>query len=505
MKKIRFFDTTLRDGEQTAGVRISSDGKVDIARQLEKYGIDVIEAGFPAASASEAATVAKIAAALRRSAVCALCRADRADIDAAYNAVKGAVRPVLHIFIATSELHMTYKLKKTPSEVLAAIKDSISYAASLCPEVEFSAEDATRSDREFLLKAVNTAIEAGATVINLPDTVGYALPYEYADLFNFIVNNAKTNDKVIFSAHCHNDLGLATANSLAAATHGATQIEGTINGVGERAGNAPLEEIIMAIETRGEVLGLSHSVNIAETAKTSKLVSSLTGVSVPVGKAIVGKNAYLHQSGVHQHGVLCNPLTYQIISPEKLGFSSVGMPLGKLSGRHAFADKLTALGFEFADDAVSAMFTTFKRLADKKTDVTDDDVLAIVGDYLDSLTGAYKLDTFQIQSGNHIQSTAMITLRRTADDATLSEAALGQGPIDAAFNAIDRIVGKTNIKLESYNIKAVTEGADALGEVSVKIRVEDKSFAGRGVSSDIIKASIKAYINAVNKLLFVGE
>ena len=505
MKKIRFFDTTLRDGEQTAGVRISSDGKLDIAKQLEKYGIDVIEAGFPAASASEAATVSKIASALKKSAVCALCRADRSDIDIAYNAIKHAVRPVIHIFIATSELHMREKLKKTPDEVLSAIKDSIGYASSLCSDVEFSAEDATRSDREFLLKAVNAAIDAGATVINLPDTVGYSLPEEYAEMFEFITKNANRRDGVIFSAHCHNDLGLATANSVAAALSGATQIEGTVNGVGERAGNAALEEIIMTIETRGEALGLSHSVNISEIAKTSKLVSSLTGISIPVGKAIVGKNAFLHQSGVHQHGVLCNPLTYQIISPEKIGFSSVGMPLGKLSGRHAFAEKLAALGYDFADDAISTMFTTFKRLADKKTDVTDDDVSAIVGDYLDSLTGTYKLDTFQIQSGNHIQSTAMITLRRTSDDVTISEAALGQGPIDAAFNAVDRIVGRQNIKLESYNIKAVTEGADALGEVTVKIRSDDKSFAGRGVSSDIIKASIKAYLNAVNKLLFFNE
>ncbi len=501
MKKIRIFDTTLRDGEQTAGVHLSSVRKLEIARQLERYGVDVIEAGFPASSKQEAASVAAIAASLKKSAVCALCRADRRDIDAAYAAVRPSKRPVLHVFIATSDIHLEYKLKKTRDEVLSIIADAVSYAAATGAEVEFSAEDATRSDRDFLVRAVEAAIASGAKTINLPDTVGYSMPEEYADLFRYVIANAEGAESVVFSAHCHNDLGVAVANSLAALSAGAMQVEGTVNGIGERAGNAALEEVVMAINTRGELLGLSHGIDIGETARTARLVSSLSGLQIPPNKAIVGKNAFLHEAGIHQHGVLCNRSTYEIMTPEALGFTKAGMPLGKLSGRHAFIEKLTALGYEFDTSGLDKLYAAFKSLAARKPEITDVDIVAMVNDYLDSLSGAYKLDSFQIQSGNRIKSMAMITLLRTADGEQVSEAALGEGPIDAAFNAVDRIAGADSVTLESYDIKAVTEGTDALGEVMVKIRVGEHKFAGRGVSSDIIKASIKAYVNAVNKWL----
>lgn len=501
MKRIKILDTTLRDGEQTAGVRLSAIRKLDIARQLERYGVDIIEAGFPASSSGEAAAVAAIAADLKKASVCALCRCDRRDIDIAWESLKTAVSPILHLFIATSDIHIQYKLKKSREDVLAIIADTISYAAAKGASVEFSAEDATRSDRDFLLSVVETAIRAGAKTINLPDTVGYTMPSEYAELFRYIISNANGADNVVFSAHCHNDLGVAVANSLAAIGAGAMQIEGTVNGIGERAGNAAIEEVVMAIDTRRDIIGFTHGMNIAETARTSRLVSSLSGLQIPPNKAIVGRNAFLHEAGIHQHGVLCNRSTYEIMQPESLGFTQLGMPLGKLSGKHAFADKLTALGYEFDTSAVDIMFATFKDFATRKPEIADDDVIAIINDYLDSLSGTYKLDTFQIQSGNRIQAMAMITLLHTATGETVSEAAIGQGPIDAAFNAINRIAGVEHVKLESYNIKAVTEGTDALGEVQVKIRDGEHKFAGRGVSSDIIKASIKAYVNAVNKLL----
>lgn len=501
MKRIRILDTTLRDGEQTAGVRLSSIRKLDIARQLERYGVDIIEAGFPASSNAEAASVTAIALSLKRAAVCALCRCDRRDIDIAWESVKSAVHPVLHLFIATSDIHIEYKLKKTREEVLSRISDTVAYAVSKGATVEFSAEDATRSDRDFLVKAIETAIESGAKTINLPDTVGYTMPSEYAELFRYVIANAKGADKVVFSAHCHNDLGLAVANSLAAVGAGAMQIEGTVNGIGERAGNAAIEEVVMAINTRSDIIGFTHGINISETARTCRLVSALSGLQIPPNKAIVGRNAFLHEAGIHQHGILCNRSTYEIMNPEELGFTQVGMPLGKLSGKHAFEDKLTALGYEFDPSAVEIMFATFKDLATRKPEIADDDVIAIINDYLDSRSGTYKLDSFQIQSGNRIQAMAMITLLHTATGETVSEAAIGQGPIDAAFNAINRISGVEQVKLESYDIKAVTEGTDALGEVQVKIRDGEHKFAGRGVSSDIIKASIKAYVNAVNKLL----
>ena len=499
MKKIRIFDTTLRDGEQTAGVHLSAAAKLDIARQLERYGVDVIEAGFPASSAAEATAVAAVAAAVKKSSVCALCRADKRDIDAAVAALSAAAHPTLHIFIATSDIHIEHKLKKNRDEVIDIIRNSILYASEKISDIEFSAEDATRSDRDFLVRAVETAIDSGAKVINLPDTVGYSMPEEYAEMFRYVMANAKNAEKAIFSAHCHNDLGVAVSNSLAALSAGALQVEGTVNGIGERAGNAAIEEIVMAINTRGTLLGLSHGINISQTAKTSRMVSALSGLQIPPNKAIVGRNAFLHEAGIHQHGVLCNPLTYEIMSPESLGFSKDGLTLGKLSGRHAFSQRLAALGYELDASALDLTFETFKSVAAKKAEITDDDLLAIVSDYLDSLSGTYRLDSFQIQSGNRIKAMAMITLKRVSDGELLSEAALGEGPIDAAFNAVNRIASVDDVKLESYNIKAVTEGTDALGEVMVKIRANGTKFAGRGVSSDIIKASIKAYVNAINK------
>lgn len=506
MPKIIFFDTTLRDGEQTPGMHLGAARKLDIARRLEALGVDVIEAGFPAASAAEAAAVESIAREIKGSSVCALARASRADIDAAWNAIKDAARPRIHTFIAVSDLHIEYKLKMTRAEVLGKIRDAVSYAKSLCSDVEFSGEDATRADRDFLCDAMKAAKDAGATTLNIPDTVGYITPAEFTELLNYVKEKIGGFDGVTLSVHCHNDLGLAVANSLAAISAGATQIECTVNGLGERAGNAALEEVAMALHTRRDFFGFDSNIDTTEITRTSRQVVSLTGIPISPGKAIVGKNAFLHESGIHQHGVMCNRATYEIMTPESVGLNRASMPLGKLSGRHALAEKISSFGYKFDDEAIGVIFAKFKEFAAKKPEITDEDVHALVEDYLDSLTSIYKLDSFQIQSGNMVKAMAMISLLRVADGEVISEAALGSGPIDAAFNAIDRIVGgEGRLALIGYNIKAVTEGTDALGEVYVRIRADGGIYNGRGVSSDIIKASIKAYVNAVNKWLSVSE
>ncbi len=502
MDKIIFFDTTLRDGEQTPGLHLSIARKIEIAKRLESLGINVIEAGFPVGSSAEESAVAKIAAEIKKSTVCALARASREDIDAAWRAVSGAVHPRIHTFIATSELHMQYKLKMSREQVLEKIADAVGYASSLCPDVEFSAEDATRSDRDFLCEAVRVALANGANVINLPDTVGYTTPDEYRELIKYVRKNVPEIEKAVISVHCHNDLGLAVANSLAALEAGARQVEGTINGLGERAGNAALEEVVMALRTRRDSYGFDYDIDTTGLTRASRQIVSLTGVPIAPNKAIVGKNAFVHESGIHQHGVMCNRSTYEVMTPESVGLSASSLPLGKLSGRHALAEKLTALGYEFDSTALADIFTRFKEYAARRSEIGDEDIQALVNDYLDSLSVVYKLESFQIQSGNKIKAMASLTLCRPEDGESFSEAALGEGPIDAAFNAVNRIIGgEGHIALIGYNIKAVTEGTDALGEVMVRIRADEGIYNGRGVSSDIIKASIKAYVNAANKWL----
>ncbi len=507
-RKIKIFDTTLRDGEQTPGAHFSVNHKVEIALALERLGVDVIEVGFPASSHADERAAAMISERIKSATVCGLARAVRSDIDTAWNAIKKAAFPRIHVFIATSPLHREHKLHMTKEDVLLRIDQSVAYARSLCPDVQFSAEDATRTEREFLTEAIRHAIAAGATTVNIPDTVGYTTPEEFSELIAYIKKAVPETDGITVSVHCHDDLGLAVSNSLSAVRAGATQVECTVNGIGERAGNAAAEEIIMALTVRRDTFGVTHGITTEEIMRVSRLVASLSGLRIPNGKAIVGKNAFLHESGIHQHGVIANSATYEIMSPEKIGLprhDSDRIMLGKLSGRHAFASRVAELGYNLDEDAINITFTTFKEIAERKDTMSDGDIMAIINEYLDTVSGRFALDTFQIQSGNKMQSMAMITLIRE-DGARFSEAALGDGPVDAAFNAINIITGAwDHVTLETYNISAVTEGADALGEARVKIKSGELALAGRSVSSDIIKASIRAYLHAINKWLKLTE
>ena len=506
MRKICFFDTTLRDGEQTPGVHLSVERKVDVARRLEKLGVDVIEAGFPASSKSDFEAVSLIAAE-SETVVCALARANETDVRIAADALKGAKKPRIHVFIATSDIHLEKKLGITREEAIEAVKSSVSFAATFGAEVQFSAEDATRSDREFLVAVYTEAIRAGATVVNVPDTVGYAVPEEFAALVSYLIKNVPGSDGVTWSVHCHNDLGLAVANSVAAVYAGAGQVECTVNGIGERAGNAALEEIAMILTMRGKEAGLCHGIGTREITQTSRYVSDVTGIRPAPNKAVVGANAFNHASGIHQHGIINDRKTYEIIDPRDVGLDESTITLGKLSGRHAFAERAKALGYDLGEEAIRATFSRFKEIAEKKDALTDEDVRAIISEYLDGREGKFRISSFQIQSGNKMKSMALITL--SAGDEEFTEAAPGDGPVDASFNAVNKIAAPFNgggeVDLLSYGITAVTEGADALGEAKVRIRSGEAVFTGRGVSTDIIKASIKAYLNAMNKLIAAAE
>ena len=497
MRYIEILDTTLRDGEQTPGVRFSISHKIEIAKQLERLGVDAIEAGFPAASGGDFDAVSAISREIKSASVQALARATKQDIDAAAAALKDAVSPIIHVFIATSPIHLEYKLKKTPEETLEAIREAVSYAKSLCPTVQFSPEDATRSDRDYLCRAVKCAIDAGADIINIPDTVGYAVPEEFSSLIKYLLEKVEGLSEKKLCVHCHNDLGLAVANSISAITAGAVRVECAVNGIGERAGNASLEEIVMALRVRRDCMGCDTNINTKEILRTSRMVSSFAGYDVALNKAIVGQNAFSHESGIHQHGMMEHRATYEIMDPEDIGVDKSTMVLGKLSGRHAYSQRLETLGYALDAKGVDATFIRFKEIAEKKVAVTDRDIRAVVNEYLDGLEGKYWIDTFQIQSGNHMKAMALISLR--AGDEVFTEAAPGEGPLDAAFNTINRIAGADEVFLESYELKAVTQGADALGEVKVKISSAHGTFTGRGVSTDIIKASLKAYVNAINK------
>ncbi|MBQ2729979.1 MAG: 2-isopropylmalate synthase [Clostridia bacterium] len=497
MRYIEILDTTLRDGEQTPGVRFSLSHKTEIAKQLERLGVDAIEAGFPASSKGDFEAVSAISREVRGCSVQALARCTKSDIDTAAEALKDAVDPIIHVFIATSPVHLQYKLKITENECLERINEAVRYAKSLCKTVQFSPEDATRSERDFLCLAVKTAVDAGADIINIPDTVGYAVPEEFAELVSYVIKNVPSvRDKKI-SVHCHNDLGLAVANSITAVSAGATRVECAVNGIGERAGNASLEEVVMALRVRKDFCGCDTKVISRELLRTSRMVSSLAGYDISLNKAIVGQNAFAHESGIHQHGMMEHRETYEIMKPEEIGADKSTMILGKLSGRHAYSERLTTLGYALDTKGIDATFNRFKEIANKKVAVTDSDIRAIVNEYLDGIEGKYWIDTFQIQSGNHMKAMALVSLK--AGDEVFTESAPGEGPIDAAFNTINRIAKADDVHLESYNLKAVTEGADALGEVKVKISSDRGAFTGRGVSTDVIKASIKAYVNAINK------
>lgn len=499
MKRIIIFDTTLRDGEQSPGASMDANSKVEIARQLARLGVDVIEAGFPIASKGDFNAVHNVASSVKGVSICGLARSIKSDIEVCAEAVKPARLPRIHVFLATSKIHMQYKLKKAESEILKLAVWAVGYARNFCDDVEFSPEDASRSDRDFLCKVVESVIKAGAKTVNIPDTVGYAMPMEFGSLIKDIKTRVPNINKTIISVHCHNDLGMGVSNSLSAIENGAEQVECTINGIGERAGNASLEEIVMALETRKDIFGVTTSINKKELYKTSRLVSKLTGIVVQPNKAIVGQNAFAHESGIHQDGVLKKRSTYEIIKPQDVGFGGTRLVLGKHSGRHAFNERLQKLGFELDDRELLKAFERFKALADKKKEIFDEDLLSIVEDGIVLIPEIYRLDDLNIVSGNKITPKATIGLKKGAR--VLNKSSSGDGPVDACYKAIDAITG-LKCKLLDYSLKSITGGKDALGEVTVRIRSNKDEVFGRGTSTDIIEASAKAYVNAVNKLIF---
>ncbi|MHA6485379.1 2-isopropylmalate synthase [Paenibacillus sp. strain BS8-2] len=499
MRKIYIFDTTLRDGEQSPGVNLNTKEKVEIALQLEKLGVDRIEAGFPAASPGDLAAVNAVARAVKNATIIGLSRSREQDIDAVREALKGAQDPCIHLFLATSPIHRKHKLRMEKEQVLEAADRAIRYAKQYFSKIEFSPEDAGRTELDFLCEVTDMAIKAGATVVNIPDTVGYMNPQEFGNIFKTLKENVPNIETIQLSAHCHDDLGMATANALAAILNGADQVEGTINGIGERAGNTAIEEVAMALATRPDFFGAQTTLNLKEIAKTSRLVSKLTGMVVPGNKAIVGANAFAHESGIHQDGMLKEKTTYEIISPDTIGLRESKLVLGKHSGRHAFREKLIDLGYELTDEAVNAAFAKFKDLADKKKNVTDEDIRAMLEEKLTDTPEVFTLETIQVSYGNESTPNATVRVRTAEGDARV-ETAEGNGSVDAIYNAIDKATAEV-VELEDYSIKSVSQGKDALGEVHVVLKQDDISAQGRGLSTDILEASARAYLDAVNRLI----
>jgi 2-isopropylmalate synthase len=496
-EKIFIFDTTLRDGEQSPGASMNVEEKLKVAKQLERLNIDVIEAGFPMASDGDFEAVETIAKTIERCEIAALARADITDIDRAWEAVRYAKRPKIHTFIATSDIHLKYKLKKTREQVLGDVVRAVSHAKEYTDNVEFSAEDATRSDIEYLCKVIEVAIEAGATTVNVPDTVGYTIPSEFSQIIRNIKERVPNINKAIISVHCHNDLGLAVANSLAAIQSGARQVECTINGIGERAGNASLEEIVMAIRVRKDLLDFYSDLKAEQIYPTSRLVSTITGMMVQPNKAIVGANAFAHEAGIHQDGILKEKTTYEIMTPESVGIPKTSLILGKHSGRHAFREKLKELGYELSSAELDVAFKRFKKVADKKKVVYDEDIMAVVDDEIFRVPDKYKLIHINVQSGTVTIPTA--TVQVEVDGKLIQDAGFGDGPVDAALKTIQKIA-KSNSSLVRFAVAAITGGPDAQGEVTVQIEEDGQTAIGQGASTDIIIASAKAYINALNKL-----
>ena len=501
--RVYFFDTTLRDGEQTPGVSLQTPEKIEIAKGLVRLGIDVIEAGFPAASPGDFDAVQTIAREVKGATICALARANEKDVQKAIDALKDAERSRLHVFIAISELHMEYKLKMTRQEVLDKVKSVLAYAKGKVDEIEFSGEDAARSDLDFACQVFGVAIAGGATIINVPDTVGYMNPNEFGDKIRYIKEHTPGIENAIISVHCHDDLGLANANTLAAIKAGARQVEGTINGLGERAGNVAIEEVVMALKTRHDYFGdLQVNIDTKQFTKVSKLVSRLTGVVVPPNKPIVGSNAFAHESGIHQHGMMSNPETYEIMTPESVGAEKTDLVLGKHSGRHAFADHLAKLGFQsFTEEKINDLFAKFKELADRKKQVYDDDIIALVVDNLHHKK-AFELVAQYYKLGE--KGYAYADVRLMTPEGEKADAAVGDGPVDASLKAVERVVGLP-ISLKDYQIRAITAGKDALGEATLKVEYNGRLYHGRGISTDIVKSSVNAYINAVNSVFLAME
>ncbi len=500
MKRIRIFDTTLRDGEQSPGCSMNLTEKIEMARQLEKLGVDVIEAGFAIASPMDHKSVQTIAAAVSNCTVASLARCTKGDIDAAWDAVKEAKHPRIHVFLATSDIHMEYKLKMTREQVLERISSMVAYAKSFCDDIEFSAEDASRSDRAFLAQCYTNAVAAGATTLNVPDTVGYSTPQEMAELITYLKEHVEGIENTDISVHCHDDLGMAVANTLACIKAGATQVECTVNGIGERAGNASLEEMVMALHTRRDFYEAETGINTRQIYNSSKLLSNITGVPIPPSKAIVGANAFAHESGIHQHGVISNAQTYEIMKSTDVGIPQNTMVLGKHSGKHALREKLASMGYELDDQEMENVFARFKDLADKKKNITGSDIEALVLHRRNAFIGTCKLLGHVVNTGHGVPNTSYIKLQR--GDEVLEDVAIGTGPLDASFQAINRMLGMEDIRLESFSLNAVTDGEDAVGEAVVKL--EDKNgatYTGTGLSTDIIESSIRAYVNGINKMM----
>jgi 2-isopropylmalate synthase len=496
---VRIFDTTLRDGEQAPGIALTKAEKVEIAEQLARLNVDIIEAGFAISSDGEFDAVREIATSVRGPVIASLARVVPGDIERANEALKGADRWRIHTFISTSDIHMHDMLRMSNNQVLDAIRDGVKLAVGYTDDVEFSAQDATRTELDFLLECFRVAVEAGATTINVPDTVGYAMPHEFGEMVRIVRD--RTPEHVVVSTHCHNDLGLAVANSLAGIVNGARQVEVAVNGIGERAGNCSMEEIAMIVQTRAEALGVRHRLNVKEITRTSRLVSMTTGYSVQPNKAVVGSSAFAHESGIHQHGVLANRATYEIMDPVAIGLEGNRIVLGKHSGRHAFADALAKIGIELDREHLDRAFTRFKDLADRKIQLTDQDLQAIVSEELGAAEGdEFVLESVVVGGGTHLQPRATVHLKR--GDETIEESAIGDGLIDAAMGAIQRAAG-VEARLVTFNVSSVTGGSDALGDVVVQLDVDGRRVTGRGVATDVVEASARAYLAAVNRALQV--
>jgi 2-isopropylmalate synthase len=493
------FDTTLRDGEQSPGASMNLPEKLEVAHALKDLGVDVIEAGFPIASPGDFESVQAIARDVRGPIICGLARCADKDIDTAWDALKEAERRRIHVFLATSEIHRRYKLKMAKEEIVRLAAAGVRRARGYCDDVEFSPEDAARTEHAFLAEVLEKAIEAGATTLNIPDTVGYAVPDEFAALIRYLKKNVRGIDNVVLSVHCHNDLGLAVANSLAAVKEGARQVECTINGIGERAGNCSMEEVVMAIRTRKESFGgVTTGINTRRLYPTSRLVSNVTGIQVQRNKAVVGQNAFAHEAGIHQHGMIMHPETYEIMKPDDVGFSRSELVLGKHSGRHAFRRRVEEMGYHLEPAQLDRVFEDFKRLADRKKEIYDADIEALIEGRLEETTPVWTIDAFQTSAGTGSMPAAAVRLRN-ADGRVIEEAACGDGPVDAVFKAIERITG-LRVVLRDYRIRSVTVGEDAQGEASVEVSCGGVLHRGRAVSTDIIEASARAFINVINRI-----
>ncbi len=500
--RVIVFDTTLRDGEQAPGASLGVPEKLAIAQQLARLNVDVIEAGFPVSSEAQFNAVRLIAEEVEGPVICGLARCVDIDIDKAAEALKPAKKARIHTFVATSKIHLEKKFKKSEDEILDMAVAGVKRAKGYFDDIEFSPEDSARTGKEFLFRIIEAAIDAGATTINIPDTVGYANPDEFGRLISEIVQRVPNMDKAVLSIHCHNDLGLATANTLSAVHNGAQQVEVTINGVGERAGNASLEEVVMALKTREDFFKKHTKINTREIIHTSRMVSNLMGIPVQRNKAIVGANAFAHEAGIHQDAVIKDATTYEIMRPTDIGLQSNAIVLGRHSGRHGLKTRLEELGYHLSGEELDHVYQRFLQVADKKKEVYEEDLTALVGDEQMEIDEAYQLEYFHILSGNQAVPTATIALRH--EDKLIQEAAVGDGPVDAAYKAVDKIISLP-AKLVEYNLRGVTGGKDAMGEVIVRVAQNGDKVLGRGASTDVIEASIRAYLNAVNRILFMDK